>query len=216
MGIFMLKLCSLSNNKRMTIATDRWHTTMKGPSIAIRESVVEHTATNTWNSVYGQVVCTAPYTYHWRFKIKAFAVYFMFGVAKVSAGDALKSSYVGNGENAYYAAYNNAETAYVYDKTGGCRQGQYGMERFNKNGCTLDMYLDLKQYQLSFKTGGEDTGVVIKNLKQEDYRMVIAMYNKQQIELVAFDYHHDSLKYRLTNSTMSAIELSTNDRTRKK
>merc|ERR1712129_567160 len=113
-----------------------------------------------------------------------------FGVAKVSSGDALKASYVGNGENAYYAAYQNANTTYVYDKNKGAYSGTgYGMERFNKNGCTLDMYLDLKEYELSFKTGGQDTGVVIKGLQQEDYRMIVSLYNKQQIELVAFDYH---------------------------
>jgi len=187
--IFRIKLCSLSNTKRMTIVTDRWHTSMKGPHISIRESVVEHTAVNKWDSVYGQVVCSAPYTFHWRFKIKAFAIYFMFGVAEVSAGDALKETHLGSACNGYYAAHNNATKAHVYDKTKGNYGGEYGMSRFNKNGCTIDMVLDLKQYQLSFKTGGEDTGVVIKDLKQEDYRMVISLYNKQQIELVAFDYH---------------------------
>ena len=62
------------------------------------------------------------------------------------------------------------------------------MQRFNKNGCILDMYLDLKDCKLSFKTGGQDTGVTLDGLPKEDYRMIVSLYNSQQIELVAFDY----------------------------
>eukprot|EP00484_Ammonia_sp_Unknown_P028623 CAMPEP_0197038026 /NCGR_PEP_ID=MMETSP1384-20130603/15082_1 /TAXON_ID=29189 /ORGANISM="Ammonia sp." /LENGTH=367 /DNA_ID=CAMNT_0042468417 /DNA_START=35 /DNA_END=1136 /DNA_ORIENTATION=+ len=185
-NIFRLKWRNFSNAKELKIETDRWDTNSKGQHIEVDGTVIKHKATTAWNSVYGQVVCKAPYTYHWRFRIKAFSAHFMFGVARVSNGDSCKATYLGTKEKGYYAAYTNADTAYVYDG-GNNYQGEYGMKRFNKNGCVLDMYLDLKQHTLRFETGGQDTGVTIPNLPEEEYRMIVSLYNQQQIELIAFN-----------------------------
>eukprot|EP01084_Bolivina_argentea_P068471 124641_1 len=186
-SIFRLKWRNFSNTKAIKIETDLWDTNNKGELIQIlNDNIIKHTAASKWSSVYGKVVCKTGYKYHWQFKIKTFAIHFMFGVAKVSNGFACKDTYLGTKEVGYYAAYGNANTAYVYQSGA---SGEYGMKRFNKNGCVLDMYLDLTNYKLSFKTGGQDTGVVIDNLSQEDYRMIVSLYNGQQIELVAFDYN---------------------------
>ena len=97
--------------------------------------------------------------------------------------------YLGKKECGYYVAGGNHKNeAYVYN-TGNDYSGQHGMHRINKSGCIFDIYLDLTNYTINFKTSGQDTGVTIRNLPKEDYRMIVSMYNEQQIEFVAFDYH---------------------------
>eukprot|EP01084_Bolivina_argentea_P116182 206480_1 len=187
-NIFRLKWRSFSNTKTIKIESDRWDSVNKGQYIRVDNNIIQHIATNLWSSVYGQVICKHPYTYHWKFKIKSFALYFMFGVARVSNGYRCTNTYLGTIEKGYYAAYQNSNNVQIYN-TGNDFVGQYGMQRFNKNGDTLDMYLDLTNYKLSFETGGEYSGVTIENLPQEKYRMIVSLYNKQHIELVAFDYH---------------------------
>ena len=162
-NIFRLKWNNFGNIKELKIETDLWDQNHKGQHIQVHGNVIRHTATTTWSSIYGRVLCKAPYTYHWRFKIKAFAIYFMFGISRESDNYSVVNSYLGATNNAfgYYAANSNNNQAHVYHLGA---NGQFGMQRFNKNGCVLDMYLDLKNYKLSFKTGGQDTGVVIDDL----------------------------------------------------
>eukprot|EP01083_Nonionella_stella_P111128 325831_1 len=187
-NVFRLKWRNFSNAKVLQIETDRWDANHKGQHIEVDGNVIKHTATTSWNSIYGQVLCKAPFTYHWKFRVKNHAIYFMFGVAQAVNEYKCKDTYLGATQVGYYAAYNTKDIAYIYDKNGNVT-GQYGMQRFNTNGCVLDMYLDLKNYQLKFETNGEDIGHTIKNLGEVDYRMIVSLYNKQVIELVAFDYH---------------------------
>ena len=187
-NLFRLNWCSVSNTKDINMKTENWDSIYKGKHISVQGNVIQHTAEDSWCGIYGQVVCKSPYIYHWKFKLKAFADNFMFGVSRMSNKYRARNGHPGK-DNIGYSVLSR-DTVYVYN-TGNHQDfvGKYGIQRFNKNGCELDMYLDLTNYKLSFKTGGQDTGVVIQDLAQENYRMIVSLYNKQQIELVAFDYH---------------------------
>ena len=187
-NLFRLNWCSVSDTKDINMKTENWDSIYKGKHIFVQGNVIQHTAEDSWCGIYGKVVCKSPYTYHWQIKLNAFADNFMFGVSRMSNKYRARNGHPGKDNIGYRVL--SRDTVYVYN-TGNHQDfvGKYGIQRFNKNGCELDMYLDLTNYKLSFKTGGQDTGVVIQDLIQENYRMIVSLYNKQQIELVAFDYH---------------------------
>ena len=185
---FRLKWRNFSAVKTLKLESDRWDADNKGKHIQIDGNIIKHTATTAWSTAYGQVICKAPFTYHWQFKIKSFAVHMMFSVVRFDDGYKQKDTYLGNGHSPVY--YHQSGNTHFYNHYRGSDvSGDYGYNRFAKNGAVLDMYLDLKDYKLTYKTGGQDIGYSFDNLPQENYRMAVSLYNKQQIELIAFDYH---------------------------
>lgn len=113
----------------------------------------------------------------------------MFTAVTVSQGYKNKDTCISSGYSPVY--YHHDNTTYLYNSyRGNSVEGEYGFKRLAKNGGILDMYLDLKNYKLSYKTGGQDIGYCFDNLPQENYRMVVTLHNnQQQIELIAFDYN---------------------------
>eukprot|EP01083_Nonionella_stella_P059096 154657_1 len=117
-------------------------------------------------SIYGTVECKPPYIYHWKFRIKTYKYYLMFGVEKVGNNYGLEQTYAGARGAVYYS---RVDTAYIYHTQDGNKiTGDYGSKRLNKNGGELDMYLDLSCFEIRFETNRQDVGYKIQNLSEEN------------------------------------------------
>eukprot|EP01083_Nonionella_stella_P025992 71586_1 len=177
----------IGNIKPLALRVEKWDLNHKGDVISVNDNTIKHVGTgNAWRSIYGTVECKAPYIYHWKFRIKTYGVYFMFGVEKVGNNYGLEQTHVGTKGAAYYSA---GDTVYCYHTQDGNNiSGDYGSKRLNKNGGELDMYLDLSCFEVRFETNGQDVGYKIQNLSEENYRMVTSPYTPgTRLELVQFD-----------------------------
>eukprot|EP01084_Bolivina_argentea_P131009 231267_1 len=148
------------NVKPLKLRCEKWDAKHCANIISVSGDIIKHCGSkDEWCSIYGTIICKYGFEYHWKFKVKTYKHYFMFGIEKVTNQYGLENSYAGAKGVVYYS---RPEITYIYPtQNGKSFKGDYGCKRMNHNGGELDMYLDLKNWELRFETDGVDVGYKI-------------------------------------------------------
>eukprot|EP01084_Bolivina_argentea_P305230 527284_1 len=181
--ISYLPVTSIEFEKRLN---DAWNSKQKGDLIEVNGNVIKGPVKeNNWNSIYGTKICESPHSYHWRFKLRNIdkdqKPHFKIGVINSEQTNLCATSTSAPG--IFY--HNSANGLYIYGTQYGNITLDQGCKNFNKPGDVLDMWLDLKEFRLTYSLNGNDLEIPIKMPKQK-YILIASLYGKvKEIELMS-------------------------------
>ena len=175
---------------------DEWDPLFKSNHIKIDGNVVINTFGRKYATVFLKNICKSPNKYHWKFKIKKYDGQHkgwnnLIGIWKINTkppalNDGQHFTSIQHGGYAFISSYAKISDASV----AGCyvRNGNYS-DRTNYGkrcveGDIIEMYLDLKKFELSYSINQKDYGVAF-NVKNTEYRAAVMIDHKDNaIELM--------------------------------
>ena len=166
--------------KFLSLICDEWDPIHSHPEMEITDNSFKLTTDRMTRSVYGKYIVKNGDIFQWNIGIKSYC-----------DDNSMWHSYIGVIQDIPSVLKQFSYTYDWYKKYGyqfGVKNKQlrpnqhknhdslYG-EKFMKNGDTMSIILNLKNYTLSYIINGNDYGVAFKNIKNASYRLAISMSN---------------------------------------
>eukprot|EP01083_Nonionella_stella_P314074 1130008_1 len=168
---------------------EKWNVLRKRPQITVEDTIIfnnDNTHNRTWGTIYGTEICVTPFLYHWKLKIADTYGSFGNGWKIVVGVQSHNQTWDGDSDTFTCAKNGNSYGFNGYQAklhSGRSSTTDYGI-KFHQKGDTLDVYLDMKQHELSFGINNTKYGKAF-SVAQVKYTLAISLCRGFKIELLS-------------------------------